>query len=287
MASLRSKILIFISFFLPFSATAALNDYKTATWNMQGSSAATESKWNVNVRGLITGNGSVNVVALQEAGTRPTSATPTGRAIPPVVTAGGRQIPIEEFEWNLGTRTRPVMRYIYYAQWDTGAGRVNPAIVSDRRADEIIALRNPVIPDGRPTLGIGFNRPSGASGRDYFFTLHASATGGGDARPFLDAIRNHFGANQDTISQWMVMGDYNQDPGVLQNRINSSPSLAGDVSIISQPNAPTQRSGGNLDYSVIGQYNGGMAAVIFAAMFIAQLHGIINSDHIPVKFMPK
>ncbi|KMZ13472.1 Cytolethal distending toxin subunit B [Candidatus Burkholderia humilis] len=278
-----------IVFLVPGSAVALLKDYRTATWNMQGSSAATESKWNVNVRGLISGSGAVNVVSLQEAGTRPSSATPTGRVIPPVVTMLGRQIPIEEFEWNLGTQSRPIMRYIYYAQWDIGAGRVNPAVVTDRRADEIIALRNPVINDGRPVLGAGFNRAAGVAGRDFFFTLHASATGGGDARPLLDSIRNHFAALGDRNSQWMVMGDYNQDPNVLQQRINNNPALASDVSIVAQQGTPTQRSGGNLDYSVIGQYEyqGPLSNLLVAAMFIGQLHGIINSDHIPVKFFPK
>lgn len=277
------------AFLLSGPVVAAIKDYKTATWNMQGSSAATESKWNVNVRGLVSGNGAVNVVSLQEAGTQPSSATPTGRVIPPVTTMGGRSIPIQEFEWNLGTRSRPDMRYIYYAQWDVGAGRVNPAVVTDRRADEIVALRNPVIQDGRPVLGVGFNRAAGVAGRDFFFTLHASATGGGDARSLLDSIRNHFGALGDRNSQWMVMGDYNQDPTVLQQRINTNPALASNVSIVAQQGAPTQRSGGNLDYSVLGQYDyqGPLAGLLVAAMFIAQLHGTINSDHVPVKFFPK
>ncbi|NKI75598.1 cytolethal distending toxin subunit B family protein [Dickeya sp. CFBP 2040] len=287
---IRRKYIIafFIFIHVPSAAVASLKDYKTATWNMQGSSAATESKWNVNVRGLISGNGAVNVVSLQEAGTQPSSANPTGRIIPPVVTISGRQIPIEEFEWNLGTRSRPDMRYIYYAQWDIGAGRVNPAVVTDRRADEVIALRNPVINDGRPVLGVGFNRATGVAGRDFFFTLHASANGGGDARPLLDSIRNHFASRRDRNSQWMVMGDYNQDPNVLQQRINNSPALASNVSIVAQ-GTPTQRSGGNLDYSVIGQYDfhGPLSNLLVAAMFIAQLHGFINSDHIPVKFFPK
>lgn len=274
---------------------AAVTDYRTATWNMQGSSAATESKWNVNVRGLVSGNGAVNVLALQEAGTRPSSATQTTRVIPPVnITGPGGvvvgSIPIQEFEWNLGTRTRPDMRYIYFAQWDTGAGRVNPAVVTDRRADEIVALQNPIIQGGRPVLGVGFDRAGGVRGRDFFFTLHASATGGGDARGLLESIHGHFRTAGDRSSQWMVMGDYNQDPAVLQQRINNNnPALASNISIVAQQGAPTQRSGGNLDYSVLGQYDyqGPLAGLLVPAMFIAQLHGTINSDHVPVKFFPK
>ncbi|MDQ2192865.1 MULTISPECIES: cytolethal distending toxin subunit B family protein [unclassified Vibrio] len=195
----------------------------------------------------------------------------------------------QEFEWNLGTQTRPNMRYIYYAQWDVGAGRVNPAIVTDRPADEIVALQNPVIQNGRPVLGVGFNRAA-VAGRDFFFTLHASATGGGDARSLLESIHNHFGALGDRNSQWMVMGDYNQDPTVLQRRIDTNSALASNVSIVTQQQrAPTQLSGGNLDYSVLGQYDyqGPLSGLLVASMFIAQLHGTINSDHVPVKFFPK
>lgn len=270
-------------------AVAAVTDYKAATWNMQGSSAATESKWNINVRALVSSNGAVNVLSLQEAGTPPSSATLTGRVIPPVVTMEGTSIPIQEFEWNLGTQRRPNMRYIYFAQWDVGARRVNPAIVTDRPADEIVALENPRIQNGRPVLGVGFNRAAGVAGRDFFFTLHASATGGADARPLLESIHNHFGRLGDRDSQWMVMGDYNQDPSRLQRRIDDNSALASSVAIVTQHLAPTQRSGGNLDYSVLGQYDyqGPLLSVLAAALYIAQLHGTLNSDHFPVKFFPK
>ncbi|ENN5834595.1 cytolethal distending toxin subunit B family protein, partial [Campylobacter lari] len=45
------KILLFI-FIYSFSF-GALEDYNVGTWNLQGSSAATESKWNVSIRQLI------------------------------------------------------------------------------------------------------------------------------------------------------------------------------------------------------------------------------------------
>lgn len=47
---------------------ADLSDFKVATWNLQGSSARTENKWNINVRQLISGAGAVNILATQEAG---------------------------------------------------------------------------------------------------------------------------------------------------------------------------------------------------------------------------
>lgn len=59
-------------------ACANISDYKVMTWNLQGSSASTESKWNVNVRQLLSGTAGVDILMVQEAGAVPTSAVPTG-----------------------------------------------------------------------------------------------------------------------------------------------------------------------------------------------------------------
>lgn len=68
---------------------------------MQGSSAATESKWSVSVRQLVSGANPLDILMIQEAGTLPRTAAPTGRH----VQQGGA--PIDEYEWNLGTLSRP------------------------------------------------------------------------------------------------------------------------------------------------------------------------------------
>lgn len=65
-------------------ACANISDYKVMTWNLQGSSASTESKWNVNVRQLLSGTAGVDILMVQEAGAVPTSAVPTGRHIQPL-----------------------------------------------------------------------------------------------------------------------------------------------------------------------------------------------------------
>ncbi|MGL7379198.1 endonuclease/exonuclease/phosphatase family protein, partial [Salmonella sp. NW897] len=83
-------------------ACANISDYKVMTWNLQGSSASTESKWNVNVRQLLSGTAGVDILMVQEAGAVPTSAVPTGRHIQPF----GVGIPIDEYTWNLGTTSR-------------------------------------------------------------------------------------------------------------------------------------------------------------------------------------
>ncbi|MJK45791.1 cytolethal distending toxin subunit B family protein, partial [Salmonella enterica subsp. diarizonae] len=41
-------------------AYANISDYRVMTWNLQGSSASTESKWNINVRQLLSGTAGVD-----------------------------------------------------------------------------------------------------------------------------------------------------------------------------------------------------------------------------------
>ena len=53
-------------------ASAAVDDYKPAHWNMQGSQNEQDSKWQSGVRRLL--NDGHNVIALQEAGQPPASA---------------------------------------------------------------------------------------------------------------------------------------------------------------------------------------------------------------------
>lgn len=131
-------------------ACANISDYKVMTWNLQGSSASTESKWNVNVRQLLSGTAGVDILMVQEAGAVPTSAVPTGRHIQPF----GVGIPIDEYTWNLGTTSRQDIRYIYHSAIDVGARRVNLAIVSRQRADNVYVLR-PTTVASRPVIGIG------------------------------------------------------------------------------------------------------------------------------------
>ncbi|EJB1612959.1 cytolethal distending toxin subunit B family protein, partial [Salmonella enterica] len=161
-------------------ACANISDYRVMTWNLQGSSASTESKWNVNVRQLLSGTAGVDILMVQEAGTLPSSAVPTGRHIQPF----GVGIPIDEYTWNLGTTRRQDIRYIYYSRIDVGARRVNLAIVSRQRADNVYVLR-PTTVASRPIIGIGL-------GNDVFLTTHALASGGPDAAAIVRVTNNFF-----------------------------------------------------------------------------------------------
>ncbi len=166
-------------------AFGAIDDFKTASWNLQGSSATSESKWSVSVRQLISGENAADILALQEAGSLPQTATPTQRTFqtPP-------GIPIAEYTWDLGSRSRPDMVYIYYSPVDVGANRVNLAIVSRRMADDVIVLPPPTTVS-RPIIGIRI-------GSDVFFSIHALANGG------RNAVFNHFSGRSDI--NWMILG---------------------------------------------------------------------------------
>ena len=163
-------------------AYAAIQDYRVVTWNMQGASAAVESKWNTSVRMLLNGDSaSAAILALQEAGDVPRSAQITQRAFPQ---AGG--LPMAEYRWNLGSTTRPNNYFIYFSRVDQGTNRVNLAIVSRVEADEVIVLPASVR-FGRPVIGIRI-------GNDFFFSFHALANGGTDGGVMVAAVHHYFTA---------------------------------------------------------------------------------------------
>lgn len=253
----------------------ALEDYKVGTWNLQGASARTESKWNISVRQLITGNNPVNILMVQEAGSLPSTAVRTGRMVQP----GGT--PVEEFTWNLGTASRPREVFIYYAPLDVGARRVNLAIVSDRRADEVfVVYQNSIAPQtSRPALGIRI-------GNDAFFSIHALANGGGDAAALITAVHDSFSSMPNI--NWMVAGDFNRSPASLQSGLDTR--VTNNIRIIS-PNSAThsgQTEDRTLDYAVIGRTDmtptTASLPAIAAILMAASVRSYLASDHFPVRF---
>ncbi|MGG7048301.1 MULTISPECIES: cytolethal distending toxin subunit B family protein [unclassified Campylobacter] len=258
-----------IKILLCFIATlcfASPDDYKLATWNLQGSSAATESKWNISVRQIVSGANAADILAVQEAGSIPTTAMLTGRNERSADTI------VTEFLWQLGSVSRPEQAYIYYANIDSGANRVNLAIVSRTRADEIIILPPPTTVS-RPIIGIRI-------GNDVFFSIHALANGGTDAPAIVDSVFRHFANRPEII--WTIMGDFNRSPESL--RQNLELSIRVRTRAIS-PNAPTQRNGGTLDYAIVGNSAGSLVTTTLAAvLMLANLRTHIVSDHFPVNF---
>lgn len=255
---------------------ANLEQYRVATWNLQGSSAANESKWNINVRQLITGNDSADILMVQEAGSLPATARRTGRIVQPT----GVGIPIEEYLWNLGSSRRPDFVYIYYSRIDVGANRVNLAIVSRFRADEVFVISTgSTVLQSRPAIGIRIQN-------DAFFSAHALASGGSDAVRLVDHVYRFFIEARRTDINWMLVGDFNRSPNSLQNALRQEPSVDNNTLIIA-PTEPTHRSGNILDYAVL--HNAGQGQQqhtdISASIMFNQIRSQIVSDHFPVSFV--
>lgn len=271
------KRLLFIALWLlSMESFSSLNKYNIATWNLQGSSASSESKWNINVRQLITGSQSADILMVQEAGSLPLSAVQTERVIQPV----GVGIPINEYRWNLGTATRPNIVYIYYSRLDVGANRVNLAIVSRFRADEVFVVRSSTtVLQARPAIGIRL-------GQDVFFSVHALASGGSDAVSLVENVYRFF--NDDATRRnysWMLVGDFNRSPVSLQNALRDEPSINNNTLIVA-PTEPTHRSGNILDYAVIHNATGHELELnIGASLMFNQVRSQITSDHFPVSFI--
>ncbi|EGO7252728.1 cytolethal distending toxin subunit B family protein [Salmonella enterica] len=247
----------------------AVTDFNIVTWNLQGSSAASENKWNTNVRQLVSGSDGADILMVQEAGSLPLTAEQTTRQIQPV----GIGIPIDEFTWNLGTTRRPDIRYIYYSRVDVGANRVNLAIVSRRQADEVFVIRPPTVVS-RPVIGIQI-------GNDVFFNAHSLANGGPDSAAIVRSINTFFNQTRYRHLEWFLGGDLNRSPSRLENDLITE-GIDRDVAIVA-PSVATQRSGGILDYGVISA-RAVSASALVASLFFQRMRSQLSSDHFPVGF---
>lgn len=259
--------------FFSYPTLAAPDDFKTATWNLQGASANTENKWNINVRQLISGENAVDILAIQEAGTPPSTATDTGRIIP---TPG---IPVRELVWNLSTNSRPEHVFIYFAPIDALGGRVNLALVSNRRADEVFLLR-PVREGGRPLLGIRIDN-------DAFFTVHAIASRNNDAPDLVEEIYSFFRDSRNPQLQalnWMILGDFNREPAELERNLTIPTRTH---STVISPTAATQTSLRTLDYAVAGNALAFTPPNLQAGIVYGARRTQISSDHFPVGIFPR
>ncbi|HEC1790507.1 cytolethal distending toxin subunit B family protein [Campylobacter sp. LMG 7929] len=264
---MKKIIFLILGFNLLFGA---LENYNSGTWNLQGSSASTESKWNISIRQLVTGANPMDILAVQEAGVLPSTAIMTPRQVQPV----GIGIPIHEYEWNLGSSSRPNSVFIYYSRVDVGANRVNMAIVSRVQADEVFVLPPPTVAS-RPIIGIRI-------GNDAFFSIHALASGGNDGGAIVSAVDSFF-RNRPEIN-WMILGDFNREAGSLVSLLD--PDLRARTRVI-PPNTNTQTSGRIIDYAITGNSNTASLynpPPIIALLAVAGLRTFLASDHFPVNF---
>lgn len=201
---------LLVSITTPQRAAAAVEDYRPATYNMQGGAGAGGSKWTTDLPQLM--NAGYNVIALQEAGPQPpasavlqwTSDYLSGNQ----QWAGWR---VQRYEWDPFPRRLNMPWYIYWVRTDFGGNRVNLAILTAHRADSVLIARpafwgNNGLPTSRPALGIRL-------GQTLFYSVHALASGGGDGRGLLNNI-----AAQAGTRTWAAMGDWNRVPRDLQTQ---------------------------------------------------------------------
>lgn len=276
--SLRLNLLSKFFLILGFSFTlshAVIDDFKTATWNMQGSSASSEAKWSVSIRQMFSGASGIDILAVQEAGTLPQTARATGRTFD----FNGTSVQVSEHIWNLGTSLRPSFVYIYYAPTDAGANRVNLALVSRTPADEVFLLPPPTTAS-RPMLGIRINN-------DAFFSIHALANGGADASAIVHNIDLFFQGSPTLAStNWIIMGDFNREPGELLSSFELALRLRTRIitnSAITQVSARR-----TLDYAIVGNSNRAIVPAplpsITASTFFGGFRTHLASDHFPITF---
>ncbi|HEY3681527.1 MAG TPA: endonuclease/exonuclease/phosphatase family protein [Streptosporangiaceae bacterium] len=245
----------------------SIEDHRPATYNMQGSNQG--SKWTSDVERLTADH---DVVALQEAGSRPNMAD--GQTV-----AQDQYGSVQVYRWNIGTDANPVVRQVYYMQTDRNpsapdGGRVNLAIVTPHEADEVFIVR-PGFPGTRAAFGIRI-------GQTIFYTLHGASGSGNDDSRLLNAMNGQAGQYD-----WVALGDFNREPhrwnpsGSAQgdpNFNNSYPVLPGRSRIYSSGVA-THQSGHELDYAVASRplpddWGGSLPL------------GGLSSDHFPVAVGP-
>ncbi|MEX3937705.1 cytolethal distending toxin subunit B family protein [Paraburkholderia phymatum] len=285
-------IFILLIIYFPGNAWTAVNDRRVVTWNLQGSSASTESKWNSNIRTVLLGNRDdgpipvsrhIDVMMIQEAGSLPASITSNpplpleGRLVNPDLVVA----PINEYVWNLGTSRRPIDYYVYFSRVDTGANRVNLAILSKEKADQVILLRPRAWSGARPILGIRL-------GSDYYFGIHALANGGTDSGAIVARVWEYFNQNQ-ISDQWLIAGDFNREPNQLRDLLRRSyPQEYRNVTFQYEDRPTHRTSGHNLDYGIAGQLNNPSGGPNFDCnLFTPSLIGQLVSDHTPVLLWPK
>ncbi|MCQ6555010.1 proprotein convertase P-domain-containing protein [Streptomyces sp. C10-9-1] len=248
---------------------ASPGNHRPATWNMQGASSSSDSKWTTTVSRLLTGGHnyrSHDVVALQEAGPRSSLPGAVLRA-GTITNVNGRQATYdyEVRRWRVGSASRGRDVFITWLNTDPTGNRNNVAIVTYEdpgTPPTVVAARqaNNTSWGMRPALGVRLSDGS------WFYSFHASSNGdnrSNDAQNMLFEVSSRGG-------QWAVLGDFNRNP------VNLFTIPAG--SQIYRSYQGTQQGGGELDYMVSNDrsnmigWNG------------RRLNGA-SSDHYPVEFL--
>ncbi|WP_394353821.1 endonuclease/exonuclease/phosphatase family protein [Nocardiopsis mwathae] len=193
---------------------------------MQGSSDPSGTKW----QSVSTLARSVDIVALQEAGTRP--ATAEFVRDHPIQDQVGQDWTVNEYQWNLGTATRPQYYRLYWL--NVGRLRVNLALVVAPELPVVqVRVVHPLTGAGeRPALGVEIGRgPAGDANNMTFYTFHAVSNGGYNAESMIMQVECN------TTTRWAVLGDFNRNPD--STTPSGQPWLRPGTGVVCPPNSNT------------------------------------------------
>lgn len=215
------------------------------TWNMQGAGTG----GNPTVKWEKLGDWLINqldlarprIVAVQECGVIPDKlpgkVTHLGDFTP-----GGW--PVKVYKWTAKDKSGLNSRdyYVSYAELDTGANRVNLALVSEAKPVDAATT----FAETRPAIGVLIDDI-------WYFSVHASAAGGWDV---ADVLANIWTTVR--CGPWVALGDYNKQPAEIpwKGEVLAQPTRDCKLESISPPNythprVPTQQSTLRiLDYAV-------------------------------------
>jgi len=245
---------------------AGVQDHTPMTWNMQGSTANGNNKWTDTILHFTQNH---DVISLQEAGPEAVVATlsTAHHRAHFGYTHNGQNYNLNVYEWNAGSSTRPIRRYIYFMRTDFSTGnRVNLAMVTTEFGHPHFIPPQPDdfgIPlNSRPAFGVQL------SDGTVFYTMHAlSFHPHNDGNNLIHAMNDR---HQLDGRSWAVMGDFNQHPNLTQ-------AAAVGLSMF-YPNGATHQGGGLLDY-MVARING--PVIPWGGRRLSRG----NSDHRPVEFV--
>ncbi|GHG75236.1 endonuclease/exonuclease/phosphatase family protein [Streptomyces griseocarneus] len=249
-----------------------------ATYNMQGSDHGL--RWGGEVGPLTMHH---PVVALQEVGSGPPAephqSRGTGVSIPiPGPFPAGLPVAVNHTQWEY----RHHRRHVYFLQTDPRrdrttrrdrwqGGRVNLAVVTSARADEVRVIENPLYNRDEPRSEYRYRRALGVRiGNTVYYNVHAR---GSDVAPLLRRIRAAARAGEN----WVMVGDFNLD---IRNRTDrqareQSLHLRPDEQL-ARTGRSTHQRGGELDYAITRG----------TPRFNAAIPAGRGADHYPVQFEP-
>ena len=209
------------------ASAAPLANTPLITFNMQGSTAGSDSKWTTTVGGYAR---AAEIVALQEAGPTPPGDWVHNINFQPG--SPGRSGYVQHHRWRFGHESYDV----YFLQTDPNGGtwaggRNNVALVTQRAADEVHVAWSP---GGRSSLGVRF-------GDNWYFTFHGQSNGGNpnDSAAMTQQIATFVRLGPGR--HWTVLGDFNVAPGSF---VQPAPSYRYSTGLA------THQSGNELDWAL-------------------------------------